>query len=305
VSNIHGINFDNQTVTAKDHGRLFQCLVTDGIMSGCSVSFSGTSLTIAPGYFIAAGRQMKLTSNTTVTVDGGTSGYARVVLTLDFTQVATTDTFEQADFVVQYASSEAAFSTLTQEDINGSGTQYEFVFCTMTLGSAGIASIVSTAAASEVYLPLIRSDHLDSACVITGKIASNAVTSGKIASAAVTTEKLADGAVTTAKIADANVTSAKIADAAVIAAKIGSGAVTTVKIADANVTTAKIASAAVTTAKIADAAVTIAKGGTGSSNGATGLANLLAAGYTVLSANQYGTSLPTAGTKGRIFFKKV
>ncbi len=305
MSNIHGINFDNQTVTAKDHGRLFQCLVTDGIMSGCGVSFSGTSLTISPGYFIAAGRQMKLTSNTTVTVDGGTSGYARVLLKLDFTQVATADTFEQADFVVEYASSEAAFSSLTQEDINGTGTQYEFVFCTMTLGSAGIASIISTAAESMVYLPVITSDHLGSACVITGKIASNAVTSGKIASAAVTTEKLADGAVTTAKITDANVTSAKIADAAVIAAKIGSGAVTTVKIEDLNVTTAKIAAAAVTTAKIADGAVTIAKGGTGSSNGATGLANLLAAGYTVLSANQYGTALPTAGTAGRIFFKKV
>jgi len=100
-------------------------------------------------------------------------------------------------------------------------------------------------------------------------------------------------------------TSGKIADSAVVAAKIGGGAVTTVKIADGNVTAAKIGSGAVTTAKIADAAVTIAKGGTGSSNGATGLANLFAAGYTVLSANQYGTALPTAGTKGRIFFKKV
>jgi len=305
VSNIHGINFDNQTVTAKDHGRLFQCLVTDGIMSGCSVSFSGTSLTIAPGYFIAAGRQMKLTSNTTVTVDGNTSGYARLVLQLDFTQVATADTFEQADFVVQYASSEAAFSTLTQEDINGTGTEYEFVFCTMTLGAAGIASIVSTAASSEVYIPLITSTHLANAAVTSGKIGSNAVTSGKIGTGAVLTEKLADSAVTTAKIADANVTSGKIADSAVVAAKIGGGAVTTVKIADGNVTAAKIGSGAVTTAKIADAAVTIAKGGTGSSNGATGLANLFAAGYTVLSANQYGTALPTAGTKGRIFFKKV
>lgn len=49
----------------------------------------------------------------------------------------------------------------------------------------------------------------------------------------------------------------------------------------------------------------VGNGGTGSSNGATGLKNLLAAGNTVLSSYQYGTSLPTAGTKGRIFFKKV
>lgn len=32
---------------------------------------------------------------------------------------------------------------------------------------------------------------------------------------------------------------------------------------------------------------------------------LFAAGTTVISSHQYGTSLPTAGTKGRIFFKKV
>lgn len=49
----------------------------------------------------------------------------------------------------------------------------------------------------------------------------------------------------------------------------------------------------------------IESGGTGSDNGAEGLANLFAAGITVLSSNQYGTSLPAAGTKGRIFFKKV
>lgn len=49
----------------------------------------------------------------------------------------------------------------------------------------------------------------------------------------------------------------------------------------------------------------IENGGTGSDDGAEGLANLFAAGNTVLSSYQYGTSLPTAGTKGRIFFKKV
>lgn len=51
--------------------------------------------------------------------------------------------------------------------------------------------------------------------------------------------------------------------------------------------------------------LTLAKGGTGSSNGATGLKNLFAAGNTILSSYQYGTALPAAGTVGRVFFKKV
>ena len=49
----------------------------------------------------------------------------------------------------------------------------------------------------------------------------------------------------------------------------------------------------------------IANGGTGSSDGAEGLANLFAAGITVLSSNQYGDALPAAGTVGRIFFKRL
>ena len=49
----------------------------------------------------------------------------------------------------------------------------------------------------------------------------------------------------------------------------------------------------------------IVNGGTGSSDGAEGLANLFAAGITILSSNQYGDELPEAGTVGRIFFKRL
>ena len=51
--------------------------------------------------------------------------------------------------------------------------------------------------------------------------------------------------------------------------------------------------------------VPIANGGTSASDGATGLKNLFASGNTVLSSYQYGDILPTAGTKGRIFFKRL
>ena len=47
------------------------------------------------------------------------------------------------------------------------------------------------------------------------------------------------------------------------------------------------------------------KGGTGASDGATGLQNLFSAGYTILSSNQFGNDLPDPGIAGRIFFKKV
>lgn len=49
----------------------------------------------------------------------------------------------------------------------------------------------------------------------------------------------------------------------------------------------------------------IENGGTNSADGATGLANLFAAGNTVLSSYQYGDELPDAGIAGRIFFKRL
>lgn len=48
------------------------------------------------------------------------------------------------------------------------------------------------------------------------------------------------------------------------------------------------------------------KGGTGSDNGAAGLANLFAAGPTILSSHQYGYKFPTGQiAKGTLFFKCV
>lgn len=314
MSDIRGINFDNQTVTAKDHGHLFQCVIVDGIMSGCELSFSGTSLVITPGYLLVAGREMKLTSNTTVIVDGATSGYARVLVTIDMSGTATADTFEQAYFQIQYATTVAGFSALNQEEINNSGTKYQFELCTLVMGTSGIASIYSSAGSAAVRIPLITTDMLSATCVTTGKIASNAVTNGKLATGAVSTDKIADDAVTADKIADGAVGTAALASGAVATDKLGATSVTAAKIGASAVETAKIADAAVTTAKIADgsvtmaklgATVTIAKGGTGATDGATALKNLLAAGATILSSNQYGTTLPSTATAGRLFFKKV
>ena len=52
-------------------------------------------------------------------------------------------------------------------------------------------------------------------------------------------------------------------------------------------------------------ALAITKGGTGATNGATGLANLFAAGNTVLSSYQYGDTLPSSASEGTMFFKKA
>lgn len=58
-------------------------------------------------------------------------------------------------------------------------------------------------------------------------------------------------------------------------------------------------------AKASGSVESITTGGTGSSNGATGLKNLFAAGTTILSSYQYGDKLPSKAPAGALFFKKV
>lgn len=50
---------------------------------------------------------------------------------------------------------------------------------------------------------------------------------------------------------------------------------------------------------------TVDQGGTGSTNGATGLKNLFAAGYTVISSKQCGAVFPTDAPDGTLFFLEV
>lgn len=71
-------------------------------------------------------------------------------------------------------------------------------------------------------------------------------------------------------------------------------------------TAADITSGTFSTARIPN--ISMSKGGTGATNGSDGLKNLLAAGPMILKEGegyQYGDTLPSPGTKGRIFFKKV
>ncbi|MBQ6053042.1 MAG: hypothetical protein IJL30_07160 [Clostridia bacterium] len=125
---IKGVVFDNQTVTAKDHGRLFEKMLDDGVIEGCTLSVSDNTLNISAGYFICAGRLMKINSNEQLPLSG--SGYIRVKVVIDTSLPSTADSFSQAVFVTENADSMSEFSSLVKEDINGSTTGvYEYAFC--------------------------------------------------------------------------------------------------------------------------------------------------------------------------------
>lgn len=338
-SQIHGINFDNQVVSAKDHGRMFQCLLTDGILTGCAMSYSGKNVTIGAGYLLVAGREMKLTSTATVSVAGATSGYARVVVTVDLSKEASTTNFEQANFSVSYASTITGFPALAKDDVNNTGTKYEFELCVVRLVTTGVSGFYRRAGTVMISMPIfpvitpemireecINENHLENDCVTEYKIADGAVTASKLASGAVGTAAIANGAVTTDKLASGAATVAKggtgrsTLTACYVLVGNGTNAVSMITpstsgyILMSNGTTTNPSFKAttnitslgtVTTGTWSATAIAMTKGGTGATTGNAGLKNLLAAGATVLSSHQYGSTLPTAGTAGRLFFKTV
>lgn len=141
--NIRGITFAEQTVTPADDAIIRRAILGDGILTGCDVTYSGSTLTMAAGYIIACGRAFQVTTAQNWAVVDATSGFARLLLTLDLTKTATEDTFKQIEFSLEYAAAEDGFLDLVQEDINLSGAKYQIVAAVVSLGTGGITGIVS------------------------------------------------------------------------------------------------------------------------------------------------------------------
>lgn len=137
-----GATFTNQRVAPSDDAIIRKAALQDGILSGCEFSYSGSTLTMTAGHLLACGRHFRHAAAQNWAVADATSGYARLLLTLDLTRSATKDAFDQVVDSIEYASALDGFPALTQADINESGTVYQVVACVVSLGIGGITGIV-------------------------------------------------------------------------------------------------------------------------------------------------------------------
>lgn len=124
------VTFEGQHIAPSDDGSAWAACTTDGISSGCALSIDSGALKISAGKIIAAGRTARVDEQKSFSLTG--SGYDRLVLTIDFSQ--TSDKIVALD-LTNVNSFAAAFTGLTQNDINGSGTKYQFVVCVVNGGS--------------------------------------------------------------------------------------------------------------------------------------------------------------------------
>lgn len=149
-TNFSGTTFAYQRVSPIADAVVRRAVLEDGILTGCIISYSGSTLTVTDGFLIASGRQFKHLITENWPVVGATSGYARLLFTIDLSRTATLETFDQIDTTIEYASSLDGFLPLIQEDILAAGTKYQLPICVVSLGSYGITGIVSKLAQASL-----------------------------------------------------------------------------------------------------------------------------------------------------------
>lgn len=156
MSELRGVNFTQQRMTPADLGRIFETLFSDGIIQGCAMSYGSATFSVASGYLVAGGKLLCVPSAISRIINQATSGYARLLLTIDLTRTATITSFEQAELTVEYSATSGGFPSLTQSDVNGAGTVYQIVLAVVSLGAAGITGIVEMLQPAAIHggLPL-------------------------------------------------------------------------------------------------------------------------------------------------------
>ena len=144
MATFNGITFEERTVRSLDDARINTALFSDGIMTGCALTYSGANLTIAKGALMVKGREIAVDNNETIASSPTYSnGYGRLKYVINLGAAASSSTFTQGATAWQYASTNS-FAALTQQDINdGTSTTYEIEICRVKYTSGSITSIES------------------------------------------------------------------------------------------------------------------------------------------------------------------
>ena len=148
-----GCTFDNQNVSSKADGGLYQSIFPkDGKLWGCSMSVTATALTVQPGELMIGGRLIQIDGATQVPfTDPITTGYGQIVLTIDLSQTSTETSFEQVEASVVYSTTEV-FPDLTQGQINSQNGDmvYQAQLAVVSIAGGNITGIVSQIGTAEL-----------------------------------------------------------------------------------------------------------------------------------------------------------
>ena len=136
------ITFDYQSVKSKNDGGLYNAIfIHDGIIWGCDVTVTATSVTFSSGEIIVGGRIVWVDGATTVQITNPIqNGYARIKARIDLTKEARPTEIEQFETVLEYSTT-TLFPDLAQEAINDTGTIYEQELVVVKIDAGNVTAI--------------------------------------------------------------------------------------------------------------------------------------------------------------------
>ena len=136
---LKGHVFNLQTFTSEAFAITFDKVLQGrcGVLKGCDLSNTSNSVTVGEGYFIVRGRPLQIVGNESIS-NISNNGFYSLVCEVDLSKTNTTDTLNQAAIKTVYNAS--SYPTLTQQDIIGTGTVYQYEFARFKVESGSITN---------------------------------------------------------------------------------------------------------------------------------------------------------------------
>ena len=136
---LKGHVFNLQTFTSEAFALFIDKFLNgrSGVAKGCALSNTANSATIGEGYFVVRGRFLQIISGETIS-NITANGYYSLVCEIDLSKTNTADALNQA--TIKVISSTSTYPTLTQQDITGTGTVYQYEFARFKVESGSITN---------------------------------------------------------------------------------------------------------------------------------------------------------------------
>lgn len=137
---LRGHVFKSQTFANEAFGLFMDTFLQGnmGVIRGCELANTNSTVTIGEGYFFVKGRPLQIVGNETVSVEE--AGYYSLICEIDLTKENTKEDFNQGS--IKVISGVSSYPTLTQQDINNGGTMYQYEFARFRKTGTGITDFV-------------------------------------------------------------------------------------------------------------------------------------------------------------------
>lgn len=135
------ITFDERYQKALVYGSFNQSVLSDGILNGCAISNTTSSMTVGAGSIVIGGRLIYFSAAETTNIVSPTGNYVRFYFKIDLTQTPSSTASNQGTIEYDYSATLGGFAALTQEDINEDGNTYECEIAVYSLSGGNINAL--------------------------------------------------------------------------------------------------------------------------------------------------------------------